>query len=169
MSGDSKNSKTQIIVAIIGLIGILGGALFANWQKVFPPEPTQVMTDTNENIISPVPSRNESKLEKSVSITAKKESTNGSESIIETRNTARQTSDGRWDWAVYLDADQSTLSEIDCVEYTLHPTFPNPVRKVCDSTNGFELSSNGWGTFNVKIKVMFKDGRTKKLNHMLIF
>ncbi|MFW2440178.1 MAG: pYEATS domain-containing protein [Arenicellales bacterium] len=58
---------------------------------------------------------------------------------------------------------------MDCVEYTLHPTFPGTVRKLCDSTNGFELSSSGWGTFNVKIKVMFKDGRTKKLNHMLIF
>ena len=30
-------NKTKITIAIIGLIGILGGAFFANWDKVFPP------------------------------------------------------------------------------------------------------------------------------------
>src|SRR5262249_48347655 len=32
------NSKTQIIISIIGLAGVLGGALFTNWEKVFPKE-----------------------------------------------------------------------------------------------------------------------------------
>ncbi|MFW2440177.1 MAG: hypothetical protein ACN4GR_12480 [Arenicellales bacterium] len=49
MSGGSQNSTTQTFVAIIGLIGILGG------------------------------------------------------------KQGKATSDGRWDWAVYLDADRSTL------------------------------------------------------------
>ncbi len=42
MSADNQSSKTQIVLAIIGLIGILGGALFANWDKVFPPRTTIV-------------------------------------------------------------------------------------------------------------------------------
>ncbi len=91
------------------------------------------------------------------------------ESIINTGNTAQPDGNGRWNWTVFLDADQNTLSEIKCVEYTLHPTFPKPIRKVCNPANGFGLSSNGWGTFNIKIKIMFKDGRTRKLNHMLRF
>jgi hypothetical protein len=38
MGMELTNSKTQIIIAIIGLVGVLGGALFANWEKVFPRE-----------------------------------------------------------------------------------------------------------------------------------
>ena len=30
-------NRTKVFIAIIGLIGILGGAFFANWDKVFPP------------------------------------------------------------------------------------------------------------------------------------
>jgi hypothetical protein len=37
MADGKKISRTQIIVAIIGLIGALGGALIANWDKVYPP------------------------------------------------------------------------------------------------------------------------------------
>ncbi|RLJ19593.1 hypothetical protein DJ031_08065 [bacterium endosymbiont of Escarpia laminata] len=37
MSGENKGGKTQIIVALIGLAGILGGGVIANWDKIFPP------------------------------------------------------------------------------------------------------------------------------------
>jgi hypothetical protein len=30
-------SKTQIIIAIISVVGVLGGALIANWNNIFPP------------------------------------------------------------------------------------------------------------------------------------
>lgn len=88
---------------------------------------------------------------------------------ITTRNTAKYVGDKRWDWTVYIDTDQKTLSSIDHVQYTLHPTFPNPVREVYDPRNGFALSSNGWGTFVIEIKVFFKDGSTKDLRHKLRF
>lgn len=35
MSTDDQNSKSVIIVIIITTIGVLGGALFTNWDKVF--------------------------------------------------------------------------------------------------------------------------------------
>jgi len=44
-----NGSKTQIIVAALTLIGVLGGALLANWDKLFPqnqgatPMPTPVV------------------------------------------------------------------------------------------------------------------------------
>ncbi len=47
-NGDEKRSglvRTEVIVALITVVGALGGALFANWDKVFPPrkvEPTRV-------------------------------------------------------------------------------------------------------------------------------
>ncbi|RDH88961.1 MAG: hypothetical protein DIZ77_16690 [endosymbiont of Seepiophila jonesi] len=38
MSGENKKGgNTQIIVALIGLAGILGGGVIANWDKIFPP------------------------------------------------------------------------------------------------------------------------------------
>jgi len=32
-----RGANVQIVVAIIGVIGVLGGALLANWDKIFPP------------------------------------------------------------------------------------------------------------------------------------
>lgn len=90
-------------------------------------------------------------------------------SIIKAKNTAKLDGTGRWDWTVYIDTDPYTLSTIRCVEYTLHPTFPNPVRRECNPTTGFAHSTNGWGTFEIKVKIMFRDGSTKYLTHMLRF
>jgi hypothetical protein len=73
-----------------------------------------------------------------------------------------------WDWTIYIDADASALSQIECVQYTLHPTFPNPVQKICDNNN-FALSTRGWGTFVVGVKILFKNGESQELSHQLIF
>jgi transcription initiation factor IIF auxiliary subunit len=67
-------------------------------------------------------------------------------------NTSSYAGGGRWAWSVFVDADAETLRQIECVEYTLHPTFPNPVRRVCNqSKTGFALSTNGWGTFRLAV------------------
>ena len=85
-------------------------------------------------------------------------------------NTSTYVGAGRWDWTIFVDADPDTLRQIDCVEYTLHPTFPNPVRKVCSQPEAkFALSSNGWGTFTVKVKIIYKNGRVEDVDHQLVF
>jgi transcription initiation factor IIF auxiliary subunit len=79
---------------------------------------------------------------------------------------------GRWAWTVGIQAPAGTVRSIRCVEYTLHPSFPNPVRQVCEPGNGpqfFPLSSEGWGTFQVPIKVQFREGQTQTLNYRLRF
>ena len=92
---------------------------------------------------------------------------------IYTKNTSTRVNKDRWDWTVFIVGDSSTLNEIKCVEYTLHPTFPDPVRKICTkgstSGRGFFLSSNGWGTFIIKVKIMFKDGDVREFKHQLRF
>ena len=56
-----------------------------------------------------------------------------------------------WDSKMFVEGDCDTLKQIDCVEYTLHPTFPDPVRKVCSQPETkFALSNNGWGTLRSK-------------------
>ncbi|NIS54654.1 hypothetical protein GWN42_22720 [candidate division KSB1 bacterium] len=34
-----KSRSPQITAAVIGVIGVLGAAIIANWDKIFPPEP----------------------------------------------------------------------------------------------------------------------------------
>ncbi len=36
MGEDAKSARTQVLIAIIGLMGVLGAALFTNWDKIFP-------------------------------------------------------------------------------------------------------------------------------------
>jgi transcription initiation factor IIF auxiliary subunit len=85
-------------------------------------------------------------------------------------NTSNYAGAGRWDWAIFVDADPDALRQIESVEYNLHPTFPNPVRKVCGQPETKSaLSSNGWGTFTVKVKIQYKNGSVENLEHELIF
>ena len=90
---------------------------------------------------------------------------------ISTDNIASPAGNNRWDWTVFIRADEQTLGQINCVEYTLHPTFPNPVRTVCSRGQGypFALSSNGWGTFTIRIRVFMASGKIIPLEHYLRF
>jgi transcription initiation factor IIF auxiliary subunit len=72
-----------------------------------------------------------------------------------------------WKWAVWLDGAQSDLDSVDHVVYTLHPTFPNPVRTVSNRSTAFRLETAGWGTFTLYAKVAFVDGTFEHLEHEL--
>lgn len=77
-----------------------------------------------------------------------------------------------WDWTIFIKGPEDALEKIEYVEYTLHPTFPNPVRIVNERGYGpyaFPLSTSGWGTFTVKIKVYYKDGTYQRVTHALKF
>jgi transcription initiation factor IIF auxiliary subunit len=87
-------------------------------------------------------------------------------------NTSRYLGNGRWNWTIYLAGPDSLIDRVSCVQYTLHPTFPNPVREICALGNrqqAFALSATGWGTFNVPVRITFKDGTTQNLAHTLVF
>jgi len=92
---------------------------------------------------------------------------------IRTGNWSRPLGNGQWEWTVFIAADASTLDQIRCVEYLLHPTFPNPIRRVCERGDrpdqAFPLSAQGWGAFDVSIKVDFREGRTRFMKHTLQF
>jgi transcription initiation factor IIF auxiliary subunit len=58
------------------------------------------------------------------------------------------------------------------VEYKLHPTFTNPVRIINRRGSGphaFPLTTSGWGTFTITIRVYYKDGTHQRLTHSLRF
>ena len=62
MSSEMNGSKTQIIVAVIALIGVIGGAVITNWDKLVnqdqgsAPKPTPVIEVKSPD---PAPSKSE--------------------------------------------------------------------------------------------------------------
>src|SRR5262245_17221090 len=89
---------------------------------------------------------------------------------IASAHTSRYVGKGRWDWTVFIRAAPEVLARVECVEYTLHESFPDPRRRVCaqgDPAAPFALSASGWGTFTVPIRVLMKNGETRELSHPL--
>ncbi len=81
---------------------------------------------------------------------------------IKFNNIARQVegrTDQRWfEWTVFVDESEEVLEQIEAVEYLLHRTFPNPLRKQTNPEDKFSLSGSGWGEFSIKITVFFDNG-----------
>ena len=75
--------------------------------------------------------------------------------------------DHRWTWSVWLIGSVAELDRIDFVTYTLHPTFPDPVREISTRENGFRLTSGGWGEFTIYIDITQKNGEIIQLTHDL--
>ena len=87
-------------------------------------------------------------------------------------NTSKYLGSDSWEWTVFLTGSAETLAKVREVEYTLHPTFSNPVQRVTrigNASTPFGLTATGWGTFTVRIVVTFADGRTERLAHPLTF
>jgi transcription initiation factor IIF auxiliary subunit len=65
-------------------------------------------------------------------------------------------------WCMFVDGTWAELSEIREIEYTLHPSFPDPVRVIREPMNCFALQSQGWGEFNIRARVMLADDSVVK-------
>lgn len=72
-----------------------------------------------------------------------------------------------YEWAIWIVSAESDISEIEYVEYLLHSTFKNRLRKITDPSEGFRLESAGWGEFRVEISIVKKSGETIQLAHWL--
>ena len=57
------------------------------------------------------------------------------------------------------------LQQVKSVQYTLHPTFTNPV--VWGTGNNFSYSAVGWGEFNIVATIYYKNGKSVVINHWL--
>lgn len=66
-----------------------------------------------------------------------------------------------YEWSVEIDESSIALPNIDEVEYVLHPTFPNRIRRETSARDNFRLESEGWGEFDIAATVYFKDGDEK--------
>jgi len=64
-------------------------------------------------------------------------------------------------WLVYIDAKQKIIDNIQCVIYMLDPSFAYSIREVCNNNSSlypFSVTLNSYGSFQVKAKVIHKDG-----------
>jgi transcription initiation factor IIF auxiliary subunit len=69
------------------------------------------------------------------------------------------------EWCVFVDEKAETLDKINFVEYTLHRTFPNPIRVIKDREDRFALFTAGWGEFMINVRVVFGDGSSEYTTH----
>lgn len=76
--------------------------------------------------------------------------------------------DDWWDWSVWIEGSDKEMDNIKSVEYTLHSTFPSPVRKITDRASNFRLTTTGWGNFTLYAKVLHTDGSHTLLEHDVI-
>jgi transcription initiation factor IIF auxiliary subunit len=44
---------------------------------------------------------------------------------------------------------------------------PSPVRTVSDPSTGFALETKGWGEFEIRAQIHYKDGTTQNTSYML--
>jgi transcription initiation factor IIF auxiliary subunit len=86
---------------------------------------------------------------------------------LETRQDTSYEGEDWWRWSVWLEGAQSELDSVQYVIYTLHPTFPNRIRKIEDRSTKFRLDSSGWGGFRIRILVEFKNGEKSRMAHEL--
>ena len=82
-------------------------------------------------------------------------------------NDSKPIDSGLWEWSVWVDGPGEELDRVKEVRYTLHPTFPNPVRTVTDRQSNFRLQSSGWGEFSILAQLMVSDGSAESLERWL--
>lgn len=91
--------------------------------------------------------------------------------ILEIAKAAGKFANGntRFEWSVEVDAPETILDQIDHIKYGLHESFAVPEQTVRDRQTRFRLSASGWGTFDIRIEIHFKDGTVGSTHHDLTF
>jgi transcription initiation factor IIF auxiliary subunit len=85
---------------------------------------------------------------------------------LKLRNTWNYKGDDWWEWTAFVDdGGTGELAEAEFVEYVLHETFPEPIRRIDTRKDGFQLETEGWGTFDLKAFVHLKNGTKIRLKH----
>lgn len=92
---------------------------------------------------------------------------------IENRYSIKQSSrksprkENYFDWEIWLDDGEHLINKIKFVEYILHSSFPNRIRKRTNVADNFRLQTSGWGEFMILIHIVEKDGQTFEMSHWL--
>ena len=72
-----------------------------------------------------------------------------------------------YDWEVYVDEEDEVLDLIESVEYVLHESFPNRIRRMTSPKNNFSCKGTGWAGFMINITVYFKNNTKLQTKYYL--
>jgi len=86
---------------------------------------------------------------------------------VRLQNSSTPIKAGSWSWVVWVEGPEDALDLIRSVRYTLHHTFPDPVRIVTDRSTKFALTASGWGEFSIRAEVTPHAGSPFHLEHWL--
>ena len=67
---------------------------------------------------------------------------------------------------IYVEGD---LRDLESVEYELHPSFADPIRRVTQREGGFPLRIWTWGEFEIAVTFYLADGSTEQTVHNLLY
>jgi hypothetical protein len=84
------------------------------------------------------------------------------------QNDSKRIGEALWTWSVWIEGPDDELDQIRSVRYTLHPTFPNPVRLVTDRATKFRMESSGWGEFTISARLVLLTGDVVRLERWIV-
>lgn len=70
---------------------------------------------------------------------------------------------------VWIDGEERDLDQISFVEYRLHSTFTNPLRRSASRRNNFSITFWTWGMFQIEVTLHLHNGQTQRLSHNLAY
>ncbi len=73
-----------------------------------------------------------------------------------------------WRWTLRLRGRQAELDRVAKVTWLLHESFTPPIVECDDRTTRFALQGSGWGGFDLRARVLMKNGRSMQLEHELV-
>jgi len=74
-----------------------------------------------------------------------------------------------YEWSVWLDGPKRQLDQVQEVTYHLHRSFEEGREwATCDRGSGFRLEREGYGGFEIRLAVEFRDGRRVTMYHDLL-
>ena len=181
-NGQTQNTEPPTIIVTAQAeretrfwLGIKDGTLvedFQEYQRQFPGGTYEALARYRISAIRNAESDTSSIAVPAESELASAQVFDSSRINITTRNVATRVADRQWEWSAFIEAATGVIDHVICVEYTLHETFTPQVRTICDRESDaqpFALHTAGWGTFKLRIRVMFDDGSSRRLVHQLSF
>ena len=141
-------NKISSITLIIVLLSLFSFVFLLNYQSLY-----------NNYVYAFKPS-NAPNANETTSITSKSE--NVTIDLVQ-ESTIIQRDPLRFSTQISIDAPANILSDIERVEYYLHPTFTPNIMTSFTKENNFGITLTNWGIFNLKAKVYFKNGTVQDL------
>lgn len=73
-----------------------------------------------------------------------------------------------WSWTAFIDANEGdSINDIKYVEYQLHSSFKNPIKKSRKASDNFSITLKGWGTFYCGQELFLKTLKSKHCLYLI--